>query len=268
MKKIITIGVVIAIGYFIIVKRVTVDAGEEAVVIKKPWFFGEKGVQKQVISTGTIWGVRSSEIKIISLKPFNIEELFHNVFTKDNIPIDFNVTITFKNQKGKGAILVEKFRNNKQWYKNLLSKPIHNTTEISIKKNTFDDIYYKSNRLEELRKAIIYGVRYLLKDKAIPVNLINVTINKITPPKELIKTAIDKKVEKEKIEFHKLRRKAQELSAKADKAYMKEMNMTPSEYIKMREIELNTKKLSNQRYAIEKAKDSNGSIKIVIDMGK
>ncbi|NEW59716.1 hypothetical protein GSY74_00325 [Sulfurovum sp. bin170] len=268
MKKIIAIGAAITIGYFVIVKRVTVDSGMEAVIVKKPWFFGEKGVDQKIISTGTIWGVTSSEIKLISLRPFDIEDSFKTLFTKDNIPIDFNMTLVFRYQKGKSAVLIENFGVDKKWYKNLLSKPIHNSIEISIKEKIFNDIYYHRNITEELKKDIIFGVKDLLKERAIPVNLIDITISKITPPKELTQVAIEREVEKEKIEFHKLRKKAEEVSAEADKAYMTKMNMTPREYIKMKQIELDTKKLSNQRYAIDHAKESNGSIKVLIDMGK
>ncbi len=267
MKKGLTAIAIVAIAYFVIIQRVTVDAGEEAVIIKKPWFGGEKGVEPKTISTGTIWSVASSEIVIISLKPFNIEDSFSHLLTNDNIPVDFNITSVFQYKKGEGANLVENFGAEKEWYKHILSKPIHNTIEIAIKQESFNNLYDK-NIIEEIKKDIIFGVRELIKQRAIPVKLIDMSINKISPPKEFIASAIQREVEREKIAFHKLRKEAEESSAEADRVYMIKMNMSPKEYLRMRQIELDTKKLSNQRYAIDHAKDSNGSIKILIDMGK
>ena len=268
MKKFLTLIAIVAIAYFAIIKRVTVDAGEEAVIIKKPWFFGKRGVEEKTISTGTIWSVSSSEIKIIPLKVFSVEDSFDNLLTKDNIPVDFNMTFSFKYKRGEGATLVKEFGVNKEWYKSILLKPIHNSTEIAIKKELFDNLYHDENITRELTKDIIFGVKELIRKRAIPIKLIDVTISKISPPKELIESAIRRETEKDRVAFHKLRKEAEEAAALADKAYMIKMNMNPREYLKMKQIELDTKKLSNQRYAIDHAKDSNGSIKVQVDMGK
>lgn len=268
MKKFLTVIAIVAIGYFFVVKRVTVNIGEEAVIIKKPWFLGAKGIEKNSISTGTIWGVSSSEIKLISLRPFNIEDSFSNLFTEDNIPVDFNISLVFRYKKGEGSALIENFGADKEWYKSLISKPLHNSTEIAIKKQIFNDLYYNENISNEIKKDILFGIKELIKERAIPVNLISITIGKITPPKELIESAIKRETEKNRVAFHQLRKEAEKTSAEADRAYMIKMNMNPKEYIKMKQIELDTKKLANQRYAIDHAKDSNGSIKVQIDMGK
>ncbi|SFV64224.1 hypothetical protein MNB_SV-12-1442 [hydrothermal vent metagenome] len=268
MKKFLIVIAIIVIGYLFIVKRVTVNVGEEAVIIKKPWFFGAKGIEKDSISTGTIWSITSSEIKIISLKAFTIEDSLCNLFTKDNIPVDFNISLVFKYKKGEGSTLIENFGGDREWYTNLVSKPLHNSMEVAIKKQIFNDLYYDENITNEIKKDILFGVRDLIKKRAIPVNLIDIIIGKITPPKEIIESAIKRETQKDRIAFHQLRKEAEKTSAEADRAYMIKMNMTPKEYIKMKEIELDTKKLANQRYAIDHAKDSNGTIKVKIDMGK
>ncbi len=276
MKKIITIMVVMLLmGYFFIIKRTTVNEGMEAVIIKKPWFLGKGGIETKTIHTGTIWSVASTEIKLISLKPFSIEESFSELLTKDNIPIDFKISLSFKYQKGKGSLLVSNFGESEEWYKNLLSPPLQKTVEIAVKQRTLLDMTDDVNAVKELNEYIVFGVDDFLKKQSIPVELIDINIGKITPPKEIIEASIKTEVEKqnikrqkEQIRVQELRKKAEHATANADRAYMIRMGMTPREYLDMKRIELKSKELSNQRVAINSAKESNGSIQIHITMGQ
>lgn len=269
MKKIIMILIImLLLGYFFLLQRVSVDAGEEAVIIKKPWFWGKSGVEKKAITTGTIWAVASTEVKMVSLKAFTIEESFKELFTEDNIPVELATTLTFKNKKGESVLLIEQFGESKNWYKNLLFKPLQNSLEIEIKKQTFEEITKNSDRLKEIKSNILFGINDFLQKQAIPVELLDIIFGKIVPPKAIVQMEIDGEVQKEKLKVQELRKKVQEVNAQADRAYMLKMNMSPREYIKMKQIELEHQKLSLQRFAIENAKESNGSITIEIKMEK
>ena len=276
MKKIIGIVVIMLLmGYFFIIKRTTVNEGMEAVIVKKPWFIGKGGVQTKPIHTGTIWSVASTEIKLISLKAFTIKESFKEILTKDNIPIDFNVNLSFKYQKGKGSLLVSNFGESEEWYTNLLSPPLQRTVEVAVRKKTLLDMTDDVNAVKEIKESIVFGVDDFFKKQSIPVELVDISIGKITPPQEIIEASIKTEVEKENIKRQKeqirtqeLRKKAEHATANADRAYMIRMGMTPREYLEMKRIELETKQLSNQRVAINSAKDSNGSIQIHINLGK
>ena len=267
-KRVIILTIIIALGYFFLIQRVTVNAGEEAVIIKKPWFWGNKGVNKKVIKEGTIWSVASTEIKLISLKAFNIEESFTELFTSDNIPMELKLTLTFQNQKESGVILVKKFGDSEEWYKNLLLNPLQNSLETEIQKQTFKEMTQNSDTLKEIKSNILFGINDFLQKQSIPVELLDITFGKIVPPKEIVQMAIDGEVQKEKLKVQKLRKKVQEANALADRAYMLKMNMSPREYLKIKQIELERQKLSLQRFAIENAKESNGSIIIDIKMEK
>ena len=269
MKKIITILIIMmSLGYFFVTTRTSVEAGEEAVVIKKPWFFGKSGIEKKPISTGTIWAVASTEVKMVSLKAFTIKESFAELFTEDSIPIELTIILSFKNKKGESILLVEQFGESEEWYRDLLFNPLQSSLEIAVKKRTFEEISKNSDTLKEIKQDIIFGVKDFLKKQTIPVELLDITFGKIVPPKKIVYMAIDVEVEKENLKVQELRKKIVALSAEADRAYMLKMNMSPREYLKMKQIELENQKLLIQRLAIENAKDSNGSIKIEIKMEK
>jgi len=269
MKKIIIILMITTLlGYLFLVKRTVLEVGEEAVIIKKPWFWGEKGVEKKSISTGTIWSVFSTEIKILSLKAFTIDESFNELYTIDNIPLTLNLSLLFKNREGGGAVLFKKFGNSKEWYQNFLRLPLKNSLKMAIKQELYADVVEKSDIVAKIKEDIIFGVKDLLQKQAIPVEILDITFNSIKPPQEVVDIAIKSEIEKEKLDIQNLRVDRERVKAKADRVYMKMMNMSVNEYLKMKKLEIDREKLNIQRLAIENAKDSNGSIKIEIKMEK
>ena len=112
----------------------TIDAGEEGVLIKKPWFFGHGGVEPEPIKTGLTWTAFSTSVERVNVKPFSITELFDDLITIDNNPVDFYVNTTFKHTEGKTPELVEKFGLNRVengnvvggWYGNKVKEPFRN----------------------------------------------------------------------------------------------------------------------------------------------
>ena len=274
-KSIIITLLILLVAYFVIVQRITVNAGMEAVVIKKPWFLQKAGIEKAAISTGTIWAVSSSTIKLFSLKPFEISESFSGFLTEENIPIDFTVNMSFQYQKGNTPLLVEKFGDNNEWYSTLLLSMLKVSLEAAVKSHPLQELQANSSTVQTIEESTEEHIKNFLTIQKIPVTLIQLHINTITPPKKLIDAAIETvkvkekiKTKEEQIKVEALRRELEESRANADKAYMLKMKMSVGQYIQMKQLELEEKKLLNQRYIIEQAKDSNGTIELTMDMGK
>ena len=57
----------------------TVDAGEEGVLIYKPWIFGHGGVDKNPLTTGLTWTVWSTEVERYNIKPMKATEEFKDI---------------------------------------------------------------------------------------------------------------------------------------------------------------------------------------------
>ena len=72
----------------------SVGAGEEVVLVKKPWFFGHGGVEAEPVKTGLVWTAFSTEVVRVNVKPFNKTEPFDDLITKDNNPVDFDIHLT------------------------------------------------------------------------------------------------------------------------------------------------------------------------------
>ena len=238
----------------------TVDAGEEAILIQKPWFFGHGGVDKDAISTGLVWTAFSTEVIRVNIKPFNITEPFDDLITIDNNPVDFNINMTFKHIEGKTPILIENFGNTTiengaakgGWYGNKVKEPLRNSVREFTKGKTMFEMTTNPIAVTELEKKITDEIREFLKVEGIPTELVAVTIGKVMPPQAVldatIQTGVQKqnvKTQEERVKAEQSRELAEKASANADKAYMNAINMTADQYLKMKELD-------NQKLAIEK----------------
>jgi len=268
MKKIIMVFIgILLLAYFFIVQRVSVNAGEEATLTKKPWFYGEKGINLTPLSEQTIWSVQSTDIDITSVQPFVLNEHFLQLLTADDIPIDINIHFTFQHIKGKTPELIQNFGKDQAWYTNNLKEPLKNTIEKFIKKQSYQKITEDENTSIQLQEFITFGVNDFLNSRKIPTKLLDVRVGAINIPRSILEIALNKEEDRQKLQTQLIRKDIEEASAEADKTYMDKMNITVKEYIKLKQLELKNKELENQRYAIECAKENNRSIQINMGMG-
>ena len=249
----------------------SVDAGEEAVLVYKPWVFGHGGVDDTPVKTGLTWTVWSTSVKRVTVKPFNIDEKFDDLVTSDNNPVDFAIHMTFQHEAGKTPILVEKFGMSAAvrlegglvtatggWYGSKVKEPLRNMVRSFTKSHKMFDMTTSAATTVELEQQITQQVETFLKAEGIPTMLVKATVGKVMAPQAVIdatiQTAVQKqnvKTQKERVMAEESREKAEVASANADKAYMKAIGMSPDQYLQMKELD-------NQKLAIEKG--SNVSI--------
>ena len=229
----------------------SVDAGQEGVMVKKPWIFGHGGVEAQPIKTGLVWTAWSTEVVRVDVKPFNVTEPFDDLITVDNNPVDFNIHMTFKHIEGKTPELVEKFGIN-GWYINKVQEPLRNSVREFTKSRTMFEMTTNPKTVSELEKKVSEEIREFLKKENIPTELVLATIGKVMPPQAVLDATIQTGVQKqnvltqvERVKAEQSRELAEKASANADKAYMTAINMSADQYLKMKELD-------NQKLAIEK----------------
>lgn len=266
MKKMIKMALVASIAMFTMTgcfSPSSVDAGEEGVLIKKPYIFGHGGVESEPITTGLTWTVWSTEVARVNIKPFNIDEKFDDLVTHDNNRVDFKIHLTFKHIPGKTPILVEKFGSD--WYRNKVREPLRNSTRSFTKKHTMFEMTTNSKVTDNLENMVTNEIKAFLVAEGIPTELVLATVGRAFPPQKVIDATEETAVQEQNVKTQTKRVKAEEsraaaerAAANADKAYMEEIGYTSSEYLEM-------KRLENQRVAIDAAKE--GSIKMNMIMG-
>lgn len=239
----------------------SVDAGEEGVMVKKPWIVGHGGVDSDSIRTGLVWTAWSTEVIRVNVKPFNVTEPFDDLITVDNNPVDFNIHMTFKHIEGRTPELVEKFGVN-GWYTNKVQEPLRNSVREFTKSRTMFEMTTNPKIVSELEQKVSEEIREFLKKENIPTELVLATIGKVMPPQAVLDATIQTGVQKqnvltqvERVKAEQSRELAEKASANADKAYMTAINMNADQYLKMKELDI-------QKLAIEK-----GGSNISIIMG-
>lgn len=230
----------------------TVDGGEEGVFIKKPWFFGEEGVDSQALTSGSEWKVWSTDYVVYSVINTKYTETFDDIATNEATPVDMDAHIFLRIKSGKTPILHENYGPN--WYenniKNMFSKYIKDFV------SRYDMITLVSSReiYDEIEPVIAQQMRdyiaQLSLTKELPIEVVNVVVDKAKPNdgvrEELNNTAIymqqrNTQVMKQEMEI--ARRETERLRALADKEYQNTMGFSPSQFIQLRALELENQKI-------------------------
>lgn len=76
---------------------------EEAVVMKKPWFFGHGGVQSKPVAAGRCWTAFTTYGLIFKITPLTFTENFDDLISDDNTPVDFNAYLKLQIKKRRNA---------------------------------------------------------------------------------------------------------------------------------------------------------------------
>ena len=260
-NKIITLSIVATTLFTGCVSPSNVDAGEEGVLIYKPWIFGHGGVDGTPIKTGLAWTVWSTQVERVTVKPFNIDETFDDLITKDNNPVDFSVHMTFQHIEGKTPILVEKFGIPKEgnlgsgWYASKIQQPLRNDVREFVKDYSMFEISTNPAIANLLQSVVAKKVQEFILKEGMPTSLVNVSVGKVMPPQSVVDATLATAAQKQNVLTQEARVKAEQsrevaekASAKADKAYMLEMEMTPQQYLKNKELDIIAKKDNVQVY--------------------
>lgn len=242
---------------------VRVGADEEAVLVMQPWFFGPGGVYKKPISTGLEWCAVTTHEVIFKITPIRYTEEFNDIFSDDGTPLDFDTFITIQIEAGKTPTLLENY--GKDWYINNIQSEYRNKVRDCVSMyGPFDLI---SNRevnaeidsivLEHMRNFVVQ----LSERNEMPLEILAVTTGKAKPNQDQLEemnqtaAAIQKTKTQERLkEMEVAREAAEKQRARADKAYMKEMNLSADQYIQLRAWSI-----------IEQKKDAN--IDVLFDGG-
>lgn len=228
--------------------RIAPSGDEEAVVMKKPFFFGHGGVVKEPISAGAKWVWATSEGIIFKITPVTCVEEFDDLITDDNTPVDFSAYLKLQIIKGETPIIYEKFGVN--WYKNSLSPTFRAIVRDKASEYKMFDLAGNRAVLKEIEMYIYdYMVNYC-KDINLPVKIMEVTIGAITPPAEVLeetrRTAAQNQsilTQEARAKSESSRKQAEINKAIADKAYQKEMAISTADYLHLRALEIEKEKI-------------------------
>ena len=224
------------------------DAGEEAVLIYKPILPGStEGVDPEPVSTGLTWCVFSTEHVIYKIIPEKHQVDMDDLVTDNNTPVDIHSVIITQIIPGKSPILHENY--GVDWFNTNLYNYYCNRVRDYVSQHSFFDLMSNRAILNEIDTKLLKEmqdfVAELSKEKEFPVMIKQVTIGKAIPNKEQLEEMNNtarqiqaKQTEDRRAEAQEAREKAETKRALADKAYMREMGLTPDQFIQLNAWEI------------------------------
>lgn len=226
--------------------KVNPGADEEAVLIMKPWFFGHGGIDETPVQTGLTWCAPSTSYEIFKITPQRYDEVFDDIFSNDNTPLDFNTYINIKIEQGKSPILLKNYGTD--WYKNNIQVYYRNKTREYVSMYSPFDLISNREVLSNIDSVLISDMRNyvadLSKKKEFPIVILSITTGAARPNKdqleEMNKTAQyiqQKRSMEQKAIAETARADAEKKRAQADKAYMEEMKLSNEQFISLKWIE-------------------------------
>jgi len=247
-NKTVTFLTVVLIAVIFGCSREAVDANEEGVFIKKPYFFGKGGVSDQPLLQGSEWKVFSTDFVKFIMSPVQYEEPFEDLVAKDNNLVNTNAYLTLQIELGRTPELLRKFGEN--WYKNNVQETFRKITRDKLCEYGMFELTTNRQVYTDINADIDKSLREYFADRGLPVAIKSVVISRAQPSKgvleEIDRTGVQMQAEltqNKRIKMEQAREEAELARAKADKAYMREMSLSADQFISLRALEIEKEKV-------------------------
>ena len=219
------------------------EAGEESVLIYKPWFFGHGGVDMDPVQTGLTWCWWSTSSETFKIIPQKNQVDMEDLVSNDNTPLDFHTVIITQIKSGKSPILLQNY--GLDWFNTNLYNHYCNRVRDYVSQHSPFDLMSNREVLNEIDNKLLAEMRAFIadlsKEKEFPVEIKQVVIGKAIPNKEQLeemnktaKAVQAKQTQDRETEVQVAREKAERQRAIADKAYMREMGLNPQQFIQLK----------------------------------
>lgn len=234
----------------ILLQSATPGPGTEAVVVRKPWFFGHGGVDPTPVKTGRSWFAISSDIWYVNMMPWQYPVHFEDLMSREGVPLDFDAVIRL--QVVDSVRLVETFGvydttagklTGPAWYVNNVHKQFETAVRQAVRKHGMNETAISTTAVDDIDAEVSQAMREYLKQRAIPVALLDVTVGRANPPDAVLNQRRETAAQEQRVNTEKqkklaedVRREAELSRAAADNAYREAMRLSPDQFIALEAI--------------------------------
>ena len=246
MKKLIPIPVLLLVALVVGCRTVQPDAGHEAVLVRKPLFFGSGGVDPTSVKTGLKYVAFTTTGIDVNMQPLRIDVEFSDLMTTDGVPIDFHSVLTL--QVTDSVKLVRDFGQDVVgampgfWVRNL-DQPYRTAVRDAVKTHGMNEMAIQATAAEAVDKVVTEHLLAIIKETGVPVRVLDMSAGRARPaPTTLlqrVRTAADQQrinTEKQKKLAEDQRKMAEESRAAADQAYNQKMGLNSEQYVALQAI--------------------------------
>jgi regulator of protease activity HflC (stomatin/prohibitin superfamily) len=230
---------------------VSPDAGTEAVLVRKPMFFGRGGTDPTPVQPGLKWVAWTTQANYVDMRPRRVDADFADLMTSDGVPIDFHAVITY--QVLDSVALVAKFGNDDSstnppvpgWYTRNVDQPFRTAVRDQVKRHGMNEMAIQASAAEAVDQAVTEHLQAIIKETGVPVKLIDLSLGRANPPDAILHQRVETAAQEQRINTEKqrklaedMRKAAEESRAAADAAYNYKMNLSPQQYLELETIKM------------------------------
>lgn len=229
---------------------VTPDAGQQAVLVRKPMFFGHGGIDPTPIQAGRSFVAWTTDAWYVDMKPQRIDMEFDDLMTSSGVPIDFHAVFSY--QITDSVKMVEKFGADyvgnppvPGWFLRNLDQPFRTAVRDAVKKRDMQAMAITATAAEEVDTEVTEHLVRLIMEADVPVRLIDLSLGRANPPDAIKNQRIDTATQEQRIiteQQRKLaedqRKLAEESRASADQAYNRTMGLNTEQYVALQQIQM------------------------------
>lgn len=228
------------------------DAGEQAVLVRKPWFFGHGGVDPTPVTTGTQIIAWSTDEVRVPVTPIAFSIGFDNMMPKDGIPLDFHTTVRMQVidaptlvRDWNGAAVNEEGEPSNAWFWANISPVFSNMVRQEVKNFTMQQLAFEGAAVDQIDQRVTGQLNAFIRKNKMPVRLLSVTVGRAIPPGEILDQRTETAEQQQREKTMEAQQKAEEARkgaelarAEADNAYRVQMQWTPEQLIETKRIEM------------------------------
>ena len=247
--KLATVAVVISAAMAGGCRSVAPDAGQQAVLVRKPIVFGHGGVDDTPIQTGRSYVAFTTDAVYVNMQPGRVDTEFTDLMTSDGVPIDFHAVVSYqvidsvKLVRDFGADINERgipgF-----WIRNL-EQPFRTAVRDSVKQYGMNEMAINATAGEAVDAGVTKHLLAILKETGVPVRILDVSLGRANPPDSILHQRTETAAQEQRINTEKQRKlaedqrkMAEESRAAADQAYNQKMGLNTEQYVSLRAIEM------------------------------
>lgn len=235
---------------------VSPDGGHEAVVIRKPFFFGHGGVDPTPVQPGRKWVALTTDHVIVNMQPQLFLIHFDDFMSRDGVPLDFDVALrlqltdSVKMVRDFGVEPNEFLIGNKKytyprWYVNNVHKNLENAVRQAVRKHGMNETAISTVAIDDIDKEISEVMKKYIAEIGLPAKLVDFTVGRANPPDAVKHQRIETATQEQRVNTEKQRKlaedermKAETSRASADNAYRNAMQLSPEQFLRLEAIRM------------------------------
>lgn len=222
---------------------VSPDAGQEAVLVAKPYIFGSGGVQPTPVHAGRQFTWMSTQVVYVDVQPQQFTIHFDDLMTSDGVPLAFDAVCRLLVTDS--VTLVTRF--GPKWYENNIQAEAMNRVRQAVRKHGMNDTAISTVAIDAIDAEVTKAIEDFIAQAQVPVKLIKFTVGKAHPPDAVKNQRIETAQQEQRILTEQQRklaedqRKAAETSrAAADNAYREQLGISGEQFVTLEQIKMFT----------------------------